>query len=70
MSKYNGLWEWIGKNGTDNFTLTFDEIERIAGQSLDHSFLKYKKELSDYGYAVAKISVKGQTVNFIKKKEG
>lgn len=70
MSKYNPLWEWIGENGTDSVTLTFDEIRQIAGLPLDHSFLKYKKELSDYGYEVGKISMKAQMVNFIRKKEG
>ena len=70
MSKYRALWEWIGKNGTDSFALSFDEIERIAGLPLDHSFLKYKKELFDYGYEVQKISMKVQTINFIKRKEG
>ena len=70
MSKYRALWEWIGKNGTDSFALSFDEVEKIAGLSLDHSFLKYKKELLDYGYAVQKISMKAQTINFIKRKEG
>lgn len=70
MSKYHTLWEWIGKNGTDSFVLSFDEIERIAGLPLDHSFLKYKKELHDYGYEVGKISMKAQTVHFIKRKEG
>lgn len=69
MSKYHKLWEWIGKNGTDSFTLSFDEIERIAGLPLDHSFLAYKKELLDYGYAVQKISMKAQKVNFIKKEQ-
>lgn len=70
MSKYNPLWEWIGEHGTDSFTLTFDEIRQIAGLPLDHSFLKYKKELSDYGYEVGKISMKARMVNFIRKKEG
>lgn len=70
MSKYNALWEWIGKNGTDSFTLTFDEIRQLAGLPINHSFLKYKKELSDYGYEVGKICMKAQLVNFIKKKEG
>ena len=70
MSKYHALWEWIGKNGTDSFTLSFDEIEKIAGLPLDHSFLRYKKELFDYGYEVEKISMKAQTVHFIKRKEG
>ena len=70
MSKYRALWEWIGKNRTDSFVLSFDEIEKIAGLPLDHSFLKYKKELLDYGYEVGKISMKAQTVHFIKRKEG
>ena len=70
MSKYHALWKWIGENGTDSFALSFDEIERIAGLPLDHSFLKYKKELLDYGYEVGKISIKAQMVNIIKKKEG
>ena len=70
MSKYRMLWEWIGKNEADSFALSFDEIERIAGLPLDHSFLTHKKELLDYGYAVGKISMKTQMVNFIKRKEG
>ena len=70
MSKYRALWEWIGKNGTDGFALSFDEVEKIAGLPLDHSFLKYKKELLDYGYEVQKISMKTQMINFIKRKEG
>lgn len=69
MGKYRVLWEWIGKNGDGSFTLSFEEIEKIAGLPLDHSFLKYKKELTEYGYTVGKISMKAQTVNFIKKEE-
>ena len=64
MSKYNALWEWIRENGTDSFKLTFDEIGQIAGASIDHSFLVYKKELMGYGYQVVKISLKEQTVLF------
>ncbi len=69
MSKYNLLWEWISKNGTDNFQLTFDEIEHIGGCPIDHSFLTYKKELTAYGYEVTKISMKGKTVNFNKMRK-
>ena len=67
MSKYDNLWKWIKENGDDSFKLTYDEIEKIAGLPLDHSFLKYKKELTDYGYEVAKISMKEQTVAFRKE---
>ena len=70
MSKYRALWEWIGKNGVENFALSFDQIEKIAGLPLDHSFLKYKTELRNYGYEVRKISMKTQMVHFIKRKGG
>ena len=64
MSKYNALWEYVQKNGKESFRLTFEEIQDIAGIPIDHSFLKYKKELTDYGYQVGKISMKEQTVIF------
>lgn len=66
MSKYNLLWEYVQKNGSQSFKLTFDEIQNIAGIPIDHSFLKYKKELVEYGYEVGKISMKEQTVIFNK----
>ncbi len=66
MSKYNPLWNWIKGNGTDSFKLTYAEIEKIGGLPIDHSFLKYKKELLTYGYKVMKISMKEQTVTFEK----
>jgi len=64
MSKYEPLWNWIQENGTDSFKLTFDEIEKIAGLPIDHSFLTYKKKLTEYGFMVGKISMKEQTVSF------
>ena len=66
MSKYTPLWNWIQENGEDSFKLTFAKIEQIAGVPLDHSFLKYKKELQEYGYQVSKISMKTETVAFEK----
>ena len=66
MSKYNSLWEYVKNNGKQSFKLTFEEIQNIAGIAIDHSFLKYKKELIDYGYEVEKISMKEQTVIFNK----
>ena len=66
MSKYDPLWKWIKENGTVGFQLTYAEIEKIAGVPIDHSFLKFKKELSEYGYQVGKISMKNQTVSFEK----
>ena len=35
-----------------------------AGLSIDHSFLTYKKELTEYGYKVGKISMKEQKIMF------
>lgn len=66
MSKYNFLWEYVQSNGSPSFKLTFEEIQKIAGIPIDHSFLKYKKELTEYGYQVGKISMKEQTVIFNK----
>ncbi len=64
MSKYDALWEYVQDNGSQSMKLTFEEIQNIAGIPIDHSFLKYKKELTEYGYEVGKISMKEQTVIF------
>ena len=66
MSKYNALWEYVRENGNQSIQLTFEEIQNIAGIPIDHSFLKYKKELTEYGYEVEKISMKTKTVVFRK----
>ncbi|MDO4556797.1 MAG: hypothetical protein Q4B70_16925 [Lachnospiraceae bacterium] len=66
MSKYDALWKYVQDSGNHSFKLTFDEIAEIAGIAIDHSFLKYKKELTEYGYQVGKISMKDQTVLFTK----
>lgn len=68
MSKYDRLWKWIAENGQDNFKLTYNQIQELAGISIDHSFLKYKKELTEYGFQVGKISMKDETVIFEKVK--
>ena len=66
MSKYQSLWEYIGARTEPAFRLTFEEIRQIAGIEIDHSFLNYKKELTVFGYQVGKISLKAQTVEFLK----
>lgn len=66
MSKYDGLWAYVKADGSPFLQLTFEEIGRAAGVPIDHSFLKYKKELTEYGYKVEKISMKEQTVLFRK----
>ena len=66
MSKYDSLWKYVQEDGKPSFRLSFDEIKEIAGIEIDHSFLKFKKELVDYGYEVGKISLKEKTVIFNK----
>ena len=63
------LWKHIQKCGETQLTLTFDEIGKIAGTPLDHSFLNCKKELLEYGYEVKKISMKSKTVLFTGKEQ-
>ena len=66
MSKYRTLWEYISKYDKDKMILTYEEIDDILGFGIDHSFLTFKKELLEYGFLVGKISMKNQTVEFIK----
>lgn len=44
MRKYNALWKYVQQCGDASFKLTFDEIGRIAGVPIDHSFLISMKE--------------------------
>ena len=64
MSKYQPLWEYIQTIDAVNLTLSYSEIQALLGFPIDHSFLRYKKELTDYGWNVKKISMKEQTVFF------
>lgn len=66
MSKYDPLWHYLQSNQKASYHLPFTEIEQILGFKINHSFLTYKKELSKYGYAVGKISMKNKTVSFNK----
>ena len=43
MSKYETLWKYVSESGKDSLKLTYDEIEKIAGLPIDHSFLRFKK---------------------------
>lgn len=62
MSKYDKLWKYIRDNNKDKYELSFDEIKNILGFELDHSFLKYKKELEDFRYKAVKIKLKEKSV--------
>lgn len=66
MSKFEKLWNYITSRDEDTITLTFAEIGVISGVPIDHSFLRYKKELTEYGWEVVKISMKEQRVIFKK----
>lgn len=66
MSKYESLWNYIKNCNDDTIILTFAEIGSIAGVLLDHSFLRYKMELVEYGWEVSKISMKAQNVLFVR----
>ena len=66
MNKYDPLWAAIAAHEEPAFRLTFDEIRQVLGFEIDHSFLNYKKELLPFGYQVGKISLKEQTVAFLK----
>lgn len=66
MSKYDPLWAYVRETGAQSLILTFDDIGAIAGLPIDHAFLTCKKELTAYGYRVGKISMKAQTVSFIR----
>lgn len=66
MSKYAALWEAVRQSGQSALTLRFDEIAKILGFPIDHSFLNAKKELAAYGYCVGRISLKEQTVVFVR----
>ena len=67
MSKYDPLWRHLQALDADALVLSFDQIEAVLGFPIDHSFLNFKKELPQYGWAVGKISLKGQTVAFVRQ---
>ena len=50
MSKYEPLWRYIKDNKKEEYKLTYEDIRSVLGFYIDHSFLKYKKELLEYGY--------------------
>ena len=68
MSKYEPLWKYVRDNKEEEYILSYEEIKDILGFEIDHSFLKYKKELLEYGYEVEKISMKEKYVLIQKRK--
>ena len=70
MSKYEPLWKYIKDNKREEYKLTYEEMRSILGFDIDHSFLKYKKELLEYGYEIVKISIKEKYVLIHKIESG
>lgn len=66
MSKYDKLWKYVRERDKENLTMTYDQIATVLGFEIDHALLTYKKELTEYGYKVGKISMKNNTVTFVK----
>ena len=66
MSKYEPLWNYV-KEQENDFIPNYVQVEKILGFPIDHSFLTFKKELTNYGWQVGKISTKNKNVKFIKK---
>ncbi len=69
MSKYDPLWLYLKERQQKRYQLSYEQIEKILGFPIDHSFLTYKKEVEQYGYQVEKISLKEQTIVFKQKEE-
>lgn len=67
MSKYDLLWKYVKNRNEQLCKLSFEEIRNVLGFDIDHSFLNFKKELTEYGYSVEKISLKERTVLFVKE---
>ena len=64
MSEHEPLWKHLQSDGRATFQMTFDEIKAVLGFEIDHSFLNAKKEATQFGYEVGKISMKGKFVTF------
>ena len=66
MSRYTPLWEYVAMMDRDELTLAFRDIAATLGFSVDHAFLRFKKELTQYGFRVGKVSMRDQTVTFLR----
>ena len=69
MNKFQKLWEYVASENREELLLSFEEIEKLLGFPIDHSFLSFKKELLPFGFEVIKISMKEKTVRFIKTED-
>jgi len=71
MSKYFNLWQYVDNlfriTEEDSVMLSFEEIRKVLGFEIDHSFLKTKKECLAWGYQVEKILLKEKKIKFSKR---
>lgn len=71
MSKYFNLWQYVDNlfriTEEDYVMLSFDEIQKVLGFEIDHSFLKAKKECLAWGYQVEKILLKEKKIKFSRR---
>lgn len=67
MANYQHLWTYLAAQDADQLQLSFEEIAELAGVALNHSFLNEKKNLEPYGWTVQKISMKQQSVLFVRR---
>ena len=67
MRKYDALWAYIQGLNEEKPILRFADVEKNCRYTVGSFFFDVQKELAQYGYAVGKISMKSQTVLFIKK---
>ena len=66
MSRYRPLWEYVSLHDCDELTLSFSEIAGTFGLSIDHTFLRFGKELHAYGFRVGRVSVQDQEITFLR----
>lgn len=66
MSKYEPLWIYLSTRPDAHITLTVDRVAEITGFKFDHAFLTFKRELPAYGGRFETLSLKNQTVSFVR----
>jgi len=69
MSKYEPLWNHVAGCSEHSLRMTFDQITDVLGFPIDHSFLTFKKELTQMGWSVCKVSLKNKVVDFVRIEE-
>jgi hypothetical protein len=66
MSKYKPLWKHLQDDGSPLLEFTFEEIKETVGLDIDHTFSNYRNEARQFGYQVAKFSMRKKRITFLK----